>query len=186
MVAIASQITSLRIVYSTVIQTQIKENIKAPRHWPLCGEFTGHRWIPRTNGQLREKCHLKIPFDDVIMEKWSVLKSNVDKHVHSCISGCLLIIYPCFGWPLCHPTSFMPICYFYVLYSTGCQESSACYERLARTRRYFLFVLCCGFNFSWFSSFWLAGRTRPNSGCKRLVQKCRYCTTAKLCGLLPS
>ena len=33
------------------IQTQIKENIKAPRHWPLCGEFTGDRWIPRTNGQ---------------------------------------------------------------------------------------------------------------------------------------
>ena len=23
------------------IQAQIKENIKAPRHWPLCGEFTG-------------------------------------------------------------------------------------------------------------------------------------------------
>ena len=38
------------------IQTQIKENIKAPRHWPLCGEFTGDRWIPRTNGQLRGKC----------------------------------------------------------------------------------------------------------------------------------
>ena len=37
-----SQITSLTIVYST----QIKENIKAPRHWPLCGEFTGDRWIP--------------------------------------------------------------------------------------------------------------------------------------------
>ena len=33
------------------IQTQIKENIKAPRHWPLCGEFTGDRLIPRTNGQ---------------------------------------------------------------------------------------------------------------------------------------
>ena len=38
------------------IQTQIKENIKAPRHWPLCGEFTGDRWIPRTKGQLRVKC----------------------------------------------------------------------------------------------------------------------------------
>ena len=25
------------------IQTQIKENIKAPRHWSLCGEFTGDR-----------------------------------------------------------------------------------------------------------------------------------------------
>ena len=33
------------------IQAQIKEYIKAPRHWPLCGEFTGDRWIPRTNGQ---------------------------------------------------------------------------------------------------------------------------------------
>ena len=33
------------------IQTQIKENIKAPRHWPLRGEFTGYRWIPHTKGQ---------------------------------------------------------------------------------------------------------------------------------------
>ena len=31
-------------------QAQIKENIKAPRHWLLCGEFTVHRWIPRANG----------------------------------------------------------------------------------------------------------------------------------------
>ena len=30
---------------------QIKENIKAPCHWSLCGEFTGDRWIPRTKGQ---------------------------------------------------------------------------------------------------------------------------------------
>ena len=30
---------------------QIKENIKVPRHWPLCGEFTGDLWIPRSNGQ---------------------------------------------------------------------------------------------------------------------------------------
>ena len=34
-----------------VIQAQIKENIKVRRHWPLCGEFTGDRWIPRTKGQ---------------------------------------------------------------------------------------------------------------------------------------
>ena len=33
------------------IQAQIKENIKAPRHWPLWGEFTGDRWIPHTNGR---------------------------------------------------------------------------------------------------------------------------------------
>ena len=41
----ASQITSLIIVYSTAYSVQIKENIKAPRQWPLCGEFTGDRYI---------------------------------------------------------------------------------------------------------------------------------------------
>ena len=49
--AVACQIISLPIVYSTYIQAQIKENIKAPRHWPLCGEFNGNRRITRTNGQ---------------------------------------------------------------------------------------------------------------------------------------
>ena len=33
------------------IQAQIKVNIKAPRHWPLWGEFTGDLWIPRTKVQ---------------------------------------------------------------------------------------------------------------------------------------
>ena len=39
MAAMASQITRFMIV------------CKAPRYWPLCGEFTGDRWIPRTKGQ---------------------------------------------------------------------------------------------------------------------------------------
>ena len=42
----ASQITSLTIVYSTFIQALIKQNIKAPRHCPLCGEFTGTGEFP--------------------------------------------------------------------------------------------------------------------------------------------
>ena len=49
--AMSSLITSLTSVYSTVHSCADKENIKAPRHWPLCGEFTRDRWIPRTNGQ---------------------------------------------------------------------------------------------------------------------------------------
>ena len=40
-----------RLFTQPFIQAQIKENIKAPRHWPLCGEFTGERWIPRTKVQ---------------------------------------------------------------------------------------------------------------------------------------
>ena len=51
--AIASQITSLTIDYST-IQTQIKENIRAPRHWPLCGEFTGTGEFPAQRASYAE------------------------------------------------------------------------------------------------------------------------------------
>ena len=47
----ASQITNLTIVYSTVYPGADKKDIKAPRHWPLRGEFPGRRWIPRTKGQ---------------------------------------------------------------------------------------------------------------------------------------
>ena len=43
--------TVSRLFTQAFTEAQIKENIKAPRHWPLCREFTGDRWIPRTNGQ---------------------------------------------------------------------------------------------------------------------------------------
>ena len=56
MSTMVSQITSLAIIYSTVYSGTDKKNIKAPRHWPLLGEFTGDRWIPRTKGQWRGKC----------------------------------------------------------------------------------------------------------------------------------
>ena len=48
--AMASRITGVSIVLSTV-QVQIKENIKALRHWLLWGEFTGDRRILLTKGQ---------------------------------------------------------------------------------------------------------------------------------------
>ena len=82
-ITVTSPITSLTTVYSTVysgarhrkhqswrlkspasrlftqpfffFQEPIKENIKAPRHWPWWGESTGHRLIPRTKGQYRGK-----------------------------------------------------------------------------------------------------------------------------------
>ena len=45
----ASDITSLTIVYSTVYSgADKKTNIIAPRHWPLCVEFTG----PRSSTQM--------------------------------------------------------------------------------------------------------------------------------------
>ena len=41
----------MRLFTQPFIEAQIKENNKAPRHWPLWGEFTDDRLIPRTNGQ---------------------------------------------------------------------------------------------------------------------------------------
>ena len=35
-----------RLCTQPFIRAQIKVNIKAPRHWPLCGEFTGTGEIP--------------------------------------------------------------------------------------------------------------------------------------------
>ena len=45
-----------RMFAQPFVQAQIKENMKAPRHWPLWGESTGNRWIPLTKDQWRGKC----------------------------------------------------------------------------------------------------------------------------------
>ena len=45
-----------RLFTQPFIRAQISSNIKAPGHWPFCGEFTVDRWIPRTKGQQCGKC----------------------------------------------------------------------------------------------------------------------------------
>ena len=49
-----SLITSVSIVYSTVCSgaNQLKHHCSA--YWPLWGEFTGYRWIPRTKASYAE------------------------------------------------------------------------------------------------------------------------------------
>ena len=49
--AMSSQISSLTIVYSTVYSGADHRKHQSSASWPLCGEFTGDRWIPRTKGQ---------------------------------------------------------------------------------------------------------------------------------------
>ena len=44
--AMASQITSLTIVYSATYSGADQRKCQTPRHWPLCGELTGDPWIP--------------------------------------------------------------------------------------------------------------------------------------------
>ena len=40
-----------RLFAQPFVRVQIKENIKAPHHWPLWGESTGGRWIPLIKDQ---------------------------------------------------------------------------------------------------------------------------------------
>ena len=57
--SIASQITSLTIVYSAVHSGTDQSKHQSSASWTglcACMEFTRDRWIPRTNGQLRGKC----------------------------------------------------------------------------------------------------------------------------------
>ena len=61
------------------IQAQMKENIKAPRHWPLCAEFTGDRWIPLHKWPVARKMY---PFDDVIIY---ALKGALTCGLSSCL-----------------------------------------------------------------------------------------------------
>ena len=50
--AMASQITSLTIIYSTVyLGTDQRNTSKLSVNGLVWGEFAGDRWIPRTNGQ---------------------------------------------------------------------------------------------------------------------------------------
>ena len=54
MSTIACLITSLAVVYSTVYSDADQKYIKAPRHWPLCGEFTGTGEFPAQRASYAE------------------------------------------------------------------------------------------------------------------------------------
>ena len=77
--SIASQITSLTIVYSAIIRAQIKENIKAPRHWPLRGEFTGE--FPTKMACYAEN----FLFDDVILDNENVEFTTLAQMTDHCL-----------------------------------------------------------------------------------------------------
>ena len=51
MIGMASQITSLVIVYSTAYSGADKKNHQSFASLAFVREFTGDRWIPRTKGQ---------------------------------------------------------------------------------------------------------------------------------------
>ena len=82
-----------RLFAQAFVQVQIKENIKAPHHWPLWGESTGDRWIPLTKGQWRGKCfHLMISLwpESNKDTKGMLPSETVLKFVVGCNAICIL------------------------------------------------------------------------------------------------
>ena len=69
------------------IRAQIKENIKVPRHWPLCGEFTGDRHKKASNAE-------NVSFDDVIMRRVGSYLPSARLPVLLC-EDCYTIIVSC-------------------------------------------------------------------------------------------
>ena len=76
-----------------LVQAQIKENIKASRYWPLCGEFTGDRCIPHTKGQWRGKCFVSMTSSWSRGEReWMETISIVDEKLRH-FTGNLFLLY---------------------------------------------------------------------------------------------
>ena len=106
MSAMASQITGVSSVYSTVRtgKAQIKENMKAPRDWPLCGEFIGDPWFPAERASNAENVSIWWPTD--------AQTPAMLRHQHP--RPCLKTFFP--SWKFC-PTLFCFQWFFVVMIS---------------------------------------------------------------------
>ena len=58
-------------LFNRLFKAQIKENTKAPRHWPLCGEFTGDR----KKGKYRRKHFhfMTSTWEHLFIEAWTTI-----------------------------------------------------------------------------------------------------------------
>ena len=65
------------------VQAQIKENIKAPRHWPLWGESICDRWIPIAKASNTE--NIPIWWRHLVKTRRTYVPANI--HVHRFLNG---------------------------------------------------------------------------------------------------
>ena len=75
-----------RLFTQSFIRAQIKENIKAPRHWPLCGKFTGTGEFPAQrasnaeNASIWRRHHVKrklVAETQLVSFSWMIFLANV-------------------------------------------------------------------------------------------------------------
>ena len=88
--AIASQPTGVSIFAQPFVKAQIKENIKAQRHWPMWGEPPATDGFPHKGTVTRKM----FPFDDVIMFFQTRSKMMTSCTVYTVYGSGILPIWP--------------------------------------------------------------------------------------------
>ena len=90
MTTIASQITSLMVVYSTVYSDPDQRKHQSSASLAFVWGIHRDRWIPRTKGQLRGKCfHLMTSSWFVLLMADSVLKDMAKRNFYVLFVVCL-------------------------------------------------------------------------------------------------
>ena len=82
MSTMASQITSLAVVYSTVYSDADKRNIITPRHWPLCGDFTGTGKFPAQRASYAENVSIWWRHHEVFLKHHPVPVKHLSAWFH--------------------------------------------------------------------------------------------------------
>ena len=81
----------------SLIQAQIKENIKAPRHWPLCGEFTRICEFPAQKASNAGNVSIWWRHHEHINAKWAFAfkPRGAWSSTSWCVSICFYLYRPC-------------------------------------------------------------------------------------------
>ena len=123
------------------IQTQINENITAPRHWPLCGEFTGE--FPAQMASNAENVSISWRHHELKFNNRTVVNGYALSPITRCV--CRVASLSCPLWAIvlkrkCH--------HFDEIFITGCIGSchfttSSAIIQISWKWRYFCFSLFC-------------------------------------------
>ena len=136
MTTMTSQITRSTVFTQPFIQTQIKENIKTLRHWPLCGDFTGTGEFPAQRSVTRKM----FPFDDVVMSVselfiiWYICHKHIPGiHCH-CHTVCFVSSWlnSCWGPFYLHGSTLIPAWISNYIHNIVCDELTYPFPKLQR------------------------------------------------------
>ena len=109
----ASQITSLAVVNSSVYSDADQRKHQTPRHWPLCGEFTGTGELPTQRASYAENVSIWWRHHGVAIWISAVdVLRNIYKYIYVCVCWCLCV---CLSVSLSQSLSLSLYIYIYII-----------------------------------------------------------------------